>query len=94
MIDADSVPFESVVKEVDVVVDTLAGEFEQRALSVLKPGGLLVALVQPPSQAAADERQVRAVLVRTQSRTATLAELGRRIDAGEGSCLSLARPTC
>jgi NADPH:quinone reductase-like Zn-dependent oxidoreductase len=39
--------------------------------------------VQPPSQAAVDARQVRNVLVRTQSQTTTLAELARRIDAGE-----------
>ena len=83
VIDTDSILFESVVGEVDVGLDTLGGEFEQRALSVLKPGGLLVAIAQPPSQAAADARQIRAVLVRTQSQTATLAELGRRIDAGE-----------
>ncbi len=83
VVDIDAVSFESVVGEIDVVLDTLGGEFEQRALSVLKPGGLLVAIVQPPSQAAAEARHVRAVLVRTQSQTATLAELGRRIDAGE-----------
>jgi NADPH:quinone reductase-like Zn-dependent oxidoreductase len=83
VIDADSIAFESVVKDVDVVLDTLGGEFEQRALSVLKPGGLLTAIVKPLSQAAAAERQVRAVLVSTRSQTAVLAELSRRIDMGE-----------
>ena len=83
MINSDAVPFESVLGDVDVVLDTLGGDFEQRALSVLKPGGLLVAIVQPPSQAAAEARRVRAVLVRTQSDTATLNELSRKADAGE-----------
>ena len=82
VVDADAVPFESVVGEVDVVLDTLGGDFEQRALSVLKPGGLLVAIVQSPSQDAAHARQIRTVLIKTTSQTATLNELSDQANAG------------
>lgn len=80
IVDADSAASGVDVKGVDFVLDTVGGNLEQKALSALKPGGLLIAIVQPPSQEAADRHHVRAVLVRTESRTATLAELGRQVD--------------
>ncbi len=82
IINADTTPFESVAHDVDVVLDALGGEFEKRAFSVLKPNGVLVAIVQPPSQEDANHFGVRATLVRTQSQTANLLNLANRIDAG------------
>jgi len=39
--------FEDVVREVDVVLDTVGGETQERSFKVLKKGGILVSLVQP-----------------------------------------------
>ena len=42
--------FELVAQDTDIVLDTLGGETQERSWSVLKPGGVLVSLVQLPSQ--------------------------------------------
>ncbi len=83
IIDVETTPFESVANDVDVVLDALGGEFEKRAFSVLKPGGVLIGIVQPPSQEEAAKLQVRAILVRTDSQAARLARLSKAIDAGK-----------
>lgn len=41
--------FEDVVGDCDVVFDTLGGETQRRSFSVLKPGGVLVSIVAPPT---------------------------------------------
>ena len=82
IIDVETTPFETVANDVDVVLDALGGEFENKALFVLKPGGVLISIVQPPSQEEAAKFQVRAILVRTQSQTTRLAKLSTAIDDG------------
>jgi len=52
-------PFEEVVSDVDVVLDTVGGETQDRSWSVLKPGGILVSAVQPPSEEEAQAHGVR-----------------------------------
>jgi NADPH:quinone reductase-like Zn-dependent oxidoreductase len=44
VIDYSTTPFEQVVHEVDVVVDPLGGEVQDRSWPLLKPGGILVAI--------------------------------------------------
>ncbi|MBW5446204.1 zinc-binding dehydrogenase [Cohnella sp. CFH 77786] len=60
VIDYTTTPFEEVVKNVDLVIDTVGGVTQDRSWSVLKPGGCLVSLVQPPSQEKAREFEVTA----------------------------------
>jgi NADPH:quinone reductase-like Zn-dependent oxidoreductase len=52
-------PFEEVVSDVDVVLDTVGGDTQERSWSVLKPGGILVSSVQPPSEEKAQANGVR-----------------------------------
>src|ERR1700740_1256742 len=47
--------FEDIARKIDVVLDTLGGETQERSWSVLKKGGVLVSLVQPPSDEQAKE---------------------------------------
>jgi NADPH:quinone reductase-like Zn-dependent oxidoreductase len=54
-------PFEQVVHDVDFVLDTVGGETLQRAMDVVRPGGVLVSLVEPPSQEQARARGIRAM---------------------------------
>jgi NADPH:quinone reductase-like Zn-dependent oxidoreductase len=47
-IDYATTRFEDVVSDVDVVLDLVGGDTQQRSWPVLKPGGILVSAVQPP----------------------------------------------
>src|SRR5207237_3232429 len=42
--------FEEIARKIDIVLDTLGDETQERSWSVLKKGGVLVSLVQPPSE--------------------------------------------
>ena len=50
VIDYTTTKFEDVVKDVDVVFDTIGGETQRRSWSVLKPNGILVSIVDPSAQ--------------------------------------------
>lgn len=52
--------FEDVVNKVDLVVDSVGGETENRSWAVLKKGGILVSLTQDPSQENAQKHGVTA----------------------------------
>ena len=59
-IDYTAGPFEAKVKGVDIVFDTVGGETQARSFQTLKPGGILVSVVQPPSAETAATFKVRA----------------------------------
>jgi NADPH:quinone reductase-like Zn-dependent oxidoreductase len=61
VIDYTSTPFEQVARDVDVVLDTIGGETLQRSLNVVKAGGILVSLLEQPSQEQAQEHGIRAM---------------------------------
>jgi NADPH:quinone reductase-like Zn-dependent oxidoreductase len=48
--------FEAVLRDYDVVLDTLGGEVLEKSLRVLKPGGKLVSISGPPDPAFAKDR--------------------------------------
>jgi NADPH:quinone reductase-like Zn-dependent oxidoreductase len=52
--------FESLVADVDVVLDTIGGEIQERSWQVLRKGGILVAIVSPPPPGKAEKYGVRA----------------------------------
>ena len=58
-IDYTAGPFENKVKNVDVVLDAVGGETLTRSYQVLKPGGILVTVMEPPSAEAAASYGVR-----------------------------------
>ena len=71
------------VHEVDAVVDAVGGDQAKKAYEVLKPGGVLVALTEMPSQTLAQDHNVRAVMVKTQSKTSHLERLATTYDEGK-----------
>ena len=75
--------FENVVRDIDIVLDTLGGETQERSWSVLKKNGVLVSLVQPPSEEKAKELGVRAAIIGAQPNGAQLAEIAKIIDSGK-----------
>ncbi len=84
IIDYSKTPFEDVISPVDVVLDTIGGETQQRSWKVLKPGGILVSVIQAPSQETADSFDVRQAMVfSTPPIGKTLTEVAGLVDAGK-----------
>src|SRR6266566_5029546 len=75
--------FEDVARNIDIVLDTLDDETQERSWSVLEKGGVLVSLVQPPSEEKAKELGVRAAIIGVQPNGAQLAEIAKIIEAGK-----------
>ena len=65
VIDYHATQFETVARDVDMVLDTIGGEVEARSWQVLKKGGILVSIVGQPSEEQAATHGVRAAAVRT-----------------------------
>ncbi len=75
--------FEDIARNIDVVLDTIGGETQERSWSVLKERGNLVSLVQPPSEEKAKELGVRTAFVAGHPSGAQLAEIAKIIDSGK-----------
>ena len=75
--------FETLVRDVDVVIDTVSGAVQEASWSTLKRGGILVATAQPPSAERAAAAGVRARMLQTPPSGATLAKIAERVDAGQ-----------
>jgi NADPH:quinone reductase-like Zn-dependent oxidoreductase len=82
-IDYNSVRFEDVARDFDVVLDTLAGETRARSWGVLKKGGILVTILGQPSQEDAKAHGVRAAGIFVQPNAAQLAEIATLVDSGK-----------
>ena len=83
-IDYSTTAFEDVVKDVDVVLDLLGGETQQRSWQVLKPGGILLSTVQPPSQEIALAHGVRQKMIGTAPPVRrVLTEASKMADSGQ-----------
>lgn len=82
-IDYNQVKFEEVVKGVDLVLDTMAGETRDRSWQVLKKGGILVTILGQPSQEDAAKHGARAAGVFVQPNQAQLGELAKLADSGK-----------
>src|SRR4051812_34038868 len=80
VIDYRAERFEDVVRDVDVVFDTVGGETLERSWAVLKPGGRLVT-VAASGERTTDER-IRAAYFIVESSRTQLAEIARLIDEG------------
>lgn len=81
-IDYTTQRFEQVAENVDVVLDTIGGETQERSWKVLKKGGLLASIVQPPDAEKAREFGVRSAFVWSQPNGDQLAEIAALIDSG------------
>lgn len=83
-IDYSSTPFEEVVRDVDVVLDTVGGDTQQRSWAVLKPGGILVSTLQAPSAEEAAAHGVRyGFVVSAPPIGPVLAQVATMVDAGQ-----------
>jgi NADPH:quinone reductase-like Zn-dependent oxidoreductase len=84
VVDYTAVPFEDVVHDVDVVIDTVGGEITGRSWATLKPGGIMVVVAGAPDAEAAEAHGVRVSNVRHPAVTApVLEELARLVVSGD-----------
>lgn len=82
-IDYEKNKFEDLVRDVDVVLDTQGGDTQRRSWKVLKKGGILVSIVQPPSAEEAAKYGVRSTMFVRQPNAGELSEIAKLIDSGK-----------
>ncbi|WP_413754527.1 NADP-dependent oxidoreductase [Streptomyces sp. R-74717] len=85
MIDYRSVDFAEAVKDIDVVLDPLAGETRARSLNVLRPGGVLVSLLpggSPDEEQRAAELGVRVETLLVEADHAGMNAVAGLVEAG------------
>lgn len=83
VLDYRSVRFEKVLEPVDIVLDLVGGETQDRSLRVLRPGGILVSVVTPIPDGAAERYGVKAVFFYVEVTTERLDILTKLFDSGE-----------
>jgi NADPH:quinone reductase-like Zn-dependent oxidoreductase len=81
VIDYRTEPFKEVVKDVDVVFDTVGGPTLQASWSVLKPGGRVVTIAAK-SEGTKDQRIEKAFFIVEPNRS-QLIEIGNLVETGE-----------
>jgi NADPH:quinone reductase-like Zn-dependent oxidoreductase len=88
VIDYNTTPFEQVAYNVDIVVDPIGGETQDRSWPLIKPGGILIAIGHPPAEDMAAQHGVRTTSTvldqRVPSRISTepLLEISSLIESG------------
>jgi NADPH:quinone reductase-like Zn-dependent oxidoreductase len=80
-IDYTTQKFEDLVHNVDIVLDTIGGETQERSWGALKQGGVLISLVQPPSQEKAKRFGVRGTMCSVEPDGAQLSKIAKLIDS-------------
>jgi NADPH:quinone reductase-like Zn-dependent oxidoreductase len=83
VIDYTRTMFEKAVHDVDVVLDTIGGDTQQRSWQVLKKGGILVATLGVSSPEAAHRHGVRGEGVMVRPDASQLTQIAALIDAGD-----------
>lgn len=74
--------FEEVVKDIDVVFDTVGGDTFERAFQTLKKGGFLVTTVEFPSEEKAREFSTKAARVYCKPNAEELTAISELVDEG------------
>jgi NADPH:quinone reductase-like Zn-dependent oxidoreductase len=82
-IDYTTTKFEDVVHGVDAILDTITGETMERSWQVLKKGGILVSILEPPSPEKAAAHGVRCHHTFVQPNVEQLNEITKLVDAGK-----------
>ena len=82
-IDYRAQKFEEVAKDVDVVLDTVAGETLRRSYDVVKKGGFIVSVLEPPAKAELEKRGIRGAVFLVQPHAQQLTEIAKMIDSGK-----------
>ena len=83
VIDYKSERFEDKVHDVDLVLDLVAGDTQERSWAVLKDGGTLISTLAKPSEARTREHHARAANYAAHPDAAELRDIAELIDSGK-----------
>lgn len=75
--------YDNFLRDYDMVLDAYGPEAQARTWKALKPGGIMVSLVSPPSEETAGKHGVRATMVVANPEGRILADVDRHVAAGE-----------
>ena len=79
-IDYTKTKFEDLVKDVDVVLDTVGGDTLARSYAVTKEGGIVTSLRARPDQAELEKHRIRGAPIAVKPDAEELAKIGQLID--------------
>lgn len=82
VIDVSTARFEEEATDIDVILDTVGGEIQERSFTILKSGGILVSAVSPPDQERAAKHGVHGVFFYVNVTSAALSTLAVLFQAG------------
>jgi NADPH:quinone reductase-like Zn-dependent oxidoreductase len=82
-IDYTKQKFEEVVKDVDVVLDSVGGDTRSRSYGVVKKGGFIVSIVGRIDHAELERHGIRGASISVEPNSDELVEIGKLIDAGK-----------
>ncbi len=82
-IDYTKAPLDEQIAPVDVVLDTIGGDVQQSSWSLLKPEGMMVSVVEPPSEETAKEHNVQAAFVFIEPSSRILTELNKLVESDQ-----------
>lgn len=83
IIDYKSQKFELLIDKVDLVLDLIGGEVQERSFAILKKGGYLVATNQLPSVDLANKYEINAVFMHAKPSFSSLNQISKLIDSGK-----------
>jgi NADPH:quinone reductase-like Zn-dependent oxidoreductase len=94
VIDYKNQNFSEILKDIDVVFDTVGGTTQENSWKVLKEGGMLMSIINKPADEIATQYKARSGYIFVQSNGNTLETLRHLIDSGKlkpvvGSVFSL-----
>jgi NADPH:quinone reductase-like Zn-dependent oxidoreductase len=75
--------FSEILRDIDVVFDTLGGDIQESSWSVLRQGGILVSIVSPPAEEKAKELGVRCAFVFIEPNAYILEQLAKLVEQGK-----------
>jgi NADPH:quinone reductase-like Zn-dependent oxidoreductase len=82
VVDYTTTPFEKVIKNMDLVLDTVGGETFAKAFATVRKGGTAMSTAAQPDPAQAEKLGIRILAVKNRPDAAALKELAGLIDAG------------
>jgi NADPH:quinone reductase-like Zn-dependent oxidoreductase len=83
VIDYHQTSFEERAKDIDVVVDTIGGETLKKSMKTLKPGGILVSVVESPAVELGTQYGVRLSFLGASPNADELRQIAELVDSGK-----------
>ena len=83
VIDYRNQDFTKILKDIDVVLDTVGGQTQLDSLKVLREGGYIISIINPVNEEEAHKYNVRIGYIFVKSNGDTLSKLAQLIDSGK-----------